>query len=467
MQGWLADERFAASRLVFVSQGAVAAGETVADLAAAAVWGLVRSAQWENPGRFVLIDADGEVSSPVLAGVLASGEPQAVIREGAVRVPRLARAASAGEAERSWNPEGTVLITGGTGGLGGHLARHLVAERGVRHLLLTSRRGLEAPGAVELRAELVAHGVEVTVAACDMADREQVASLLSRVPEGRPLTAVIHTAGVLADGTIPSLTAERLETVLRPKVDAAWHLHELTRGLDLAAFVVFSSLAGVMGSAGQGNYAAANAFLDALAQARRAEGLAALSLAWGAWTQDAGMTGALSEADTRRMARAGMPPLSVEQGLALFDAAGRVARPVVIPFRLELAVLRAFGEVPALLRGLVRGGRRSAASGSVAATLLGRLAPLGLAERTGILLDLVRAEVAVVLGYASSETVEVRREFRELGFDSLTAVELRNRLNTVTGLRLPSTLVFDYPTPTVLAEFLLAELFGEDADAII
>ncbi|MER6178869.1 type I polyketide synthase, partial [Streptosporangium sp. NPDC001681] len=371
------------------------------------------------------------------------------------------------EAERPWDPDGTVLITGGTGGLGGHLARHVVAERGVRRLLLTSRRGLDAPGAVELQAELIAHGVEVTVAACDMADRDAVAALLAQVPAEHPLTAVIHTAGVLADGTIPSLTPERLDTVLRPKVDAAWHLHELTRGLDLAAFVVYSSLSGVMGSAGQGNYAAANAFVDGLAQWRRAEGLPALSLAWGAWAQDSGLTGTLSDADMRRITRMGMPPLSVEQGLALFDAAGRVARPVVIPFRLELAVLRAQGEVSPLLRGLVRGVRRSAASGSMVATLLGRLAPLGAAERTGVLVDLVRTEVALVLGHASPEMVEVRREFRELGFDSLTAVELRNRLNGVTGLRLPSTLVFDYPTPVVLAEFLLAELFGEDADVVV
>ncbi|MET8054953.1 type I polyketide synthase, partial [Streptosporangium sp. NPDC005286] len=402
------------------------------------------------------------------AAVLASGEPQAAVREGAVRVPRLARVMPAEEAGRSWDPEGTVLVTGGTGGLGGHLARHLVAERGVRHLLLTSRRGLEAPGAVELQAELIAHGVEVEIAACDVADRDQVAALLAGIDTDHPLTAVVHTAGVLADGTIPSLTPERLDTVLRPKVDAAWHLHELTQGLDLAAFVVYSSASGVMGSAGQGNYAAANTFLDALAQMRRAEGLPALSLAWGAWSQDSGLTGTLSDADMRRIARMGTPPLSVEQGLALFEAAVALEHAVLIPLRLELAVLRSHGEVPALLRGLVRGGRRSAASGSVvAATLLGRLAPLGAAERAEVLVDLVRTEVALVLGHVSPETVEVRREFRELGFDSLTAVELRNRLNAATGLRLPATLVFDYPTPTLLAEFLLAELLGEDADVVV
>ncbi|WP_343969136.1 SDR family NAD(P)-dependent oxidoreductase, partial [Streptosporangium amethystogenes] len=469
LQGWLADERFADSRLVVVTRGAVEAceGEVVADLAGAAVWGLVRSAQWENPGRFVLVDVDGEVSSSVLAVVLACGEPQVAVREGGVRVPRLARVAPGEEAGGAWEPEGTVLITGGTGGLGGHLARHVVAERGVRHLLLAGRRGLDAPGAVELRAELIAHGVEVTVAACDMSDRDQVAALLAGIDADHPLTAVVHTAGVLADGTIPSLTPERLDAVLRPKVDAAWHLHELTRGLDLAAFVVYSSLSGVMGAAGQGNYAAANSFLDALAQQRRAEGLPALSLAWGAWTQDGGMTGTLSDGDLERLSRTGMPPLSVEQGLALFEAAVALEHAVLVPVRLEPAVLRAYGEVPALLRGLVRGGRRSAASGSVVATLLGRLAPLTAAERAEVLVDLVRIEVAMVLGHVSPETVEVRREFRELGFDSLTAVELRNRLNVVTGLRLPSTLVFDYPTPTTLADFLLAELFGEDADAII
>ncbi|MET8054113.1 SDR family NAD(P)-dependent oxidoreductase, partial [Streptosporangium sp. NPDC005286] len=483
LQAWLADDRCRRSRLVFVTRGAVAASESeaVADLAAAAVWGLVRSAQWEEPGRFVLVDVDGQESSlSALSGVLAAasalGEPQMAVREGGVRVPRLARVALGSDlgddlnegGTRAWDPEGTVLITGGTGGLGALFARHVVAERNVRHLLLTSRRGLDAPGAVELQAELIAHGVEVTIAACDMADRDQVAGLLAGVPAGHPLTAIIHTAGVLDDGTISSLTPQSLDMVLRPKVDAAWHLHELTQGLDLAAFVVFSSLAGVMGNAGQGNYAAANVFLDALAQQRRAAGLPALSLAWGAWTQDVGMTGTLDDAEMRRMARAGMPPLSPEQGLALFEAATGLERALLIPVRLEPSALRAQGAVPALLRGLVRGGRRSAASGSVvAATLLQRLAPLTAAERAEVLVDLVRTEVAMVLGHASPGTVEVRREFRELGFDSLTAVELRNRLNGTTGLRLPSTLVFDYPTPTLLAEFLLAELLGEDAGAII
>ncbi|MEU8385444.1 type I polyketide synthase, partial [Streptosporangium sp. NPDC048865] len=468
LRGWLAEERFAGSCLLFLTRGAVAAGdgEVVTDLPASGVWGLVRSAQSENPGRFLLVDVDRE--SPlsglpgVLAGMFSSGEPQAVVRGGEVWAPRLARVTPGPdlEAGRAWAPEGTVLITGGTGGLGALFARHVVAERGVRHLLLTSRRGLDAPGAPELRAELIAHGVKVEIAACDVADRGQVASLLAGIDAGHPLTAVIHTAGVLADGTIPSLTPQHLDAVLRPKVDAAWHLHELTRDADLAAFVLFSSLAGVIGAPGQGNYAAANTFLDALARTRRAEGLAGLSLAWGAWAQDAGMTGTLSDAEMRRINRTGTPPLSAEHGLAVFEAAVTSGRATVVPARLELPVLRAMGEVPPLMRGLVRAGRRSAVSvlADGGGELVRRLAGLEEAEQVRLMVELVRTQVASVLGHDSLDAIQPGREFRELGLDSLTTVELRNRLNAVTGLSLPTTVVFDYPTPASLAEHLLEEI---------
>ncbi|WP_345006218.1 type I polyketide synthase, partial [Streptosporangium album] len=468
LQQWLVDDRCRGSRLVFVTRGAVVAGDddVISDLPAAAACGLVRSAQSENPGRFVLVDVEENQESALpdmLPVVLASGEPHVALREGQVWVPRLVPAA--GGVSRPWDPDGTVLITGGTGGLGALFARHVVAGRGVRRLLLVSRRGLDAPGAVELRDELVARGVEVRVVACDVADRDQMAALLAAE---RSLTAVIHTAGVLADGTIASLTPERLDTVLKPKADAAWHLHELTADLDLAEFIVFSSVAGTVGAAGQGNYAAANSFLDALAQRRRTDGLPALSLAWGAWAQDSGMTATLSTGDVERLARAGTPPLAPERGVALFEAAIRTGEAVVAPVRLDLPALRAQGDVPPLLRRLVRGRRRIAAGRSAAAgTLLQRLVPLTGSERTEALMDLVRTEVAMVLGHLSPETVEVRREFRELGFDSLTAVELRNRLSGATGLRLSATLVFDYPTPVVLAEFLLAELLGEQADVVI
>ncbi|MGW2161405.1 SDR family NAD(P)-dependent oxidoreductase [Nonomuraea sp. NPDC001699] len=470
VQAWLADDRCRDSRLVFVTSGAVAVdgSEDTIDLAGAAVWGLVRSAQTENPGRFVLVDigepGPGAPLPEVLAAVLASGEPQAAVRDGAVTVPRLARLVTAGApATRAWDTEGTVLITGGTGGLGTLVARHLVAERGVRHLLLAGRRGMAAPGAAELRAELVAHGAEVTVAACDVADRDQVAALLTRVDPAHPLTAIVHTAGVLADGTVPALSAERLAAVLKPKADGAWHLHELTRDLDLAAFVLFSSVAGTFGTAGQANYAAANAFLDALAEHRRALGLAGSSLAWGPWALDTGMTGGLNDAELRRMTRAGMPPLTAEQGLALFDAAITVDRAAVVAARFDEAAARAQGSVPHLLRGLVRGARRSAASAPVVDRAL---AGLGRADQVRSVMDLVRGQVAAALGHASPEQVEMRWEFRELGFDSLTSVELRNRLSTATGLRLPATLAFDYPTPVQLADFLLAELLGEQAGPV-
>ncbi|WP_116641194.1 type I polyketide synthase, partial [Streptomyces scopuliridis] len=491
LQQWPGEDRFAGSRLVFVTRGAVAVdGGAVADLAAASVWGLVRSAQSENPGCFGLLDlepAAGAAALTPLARALGSEEPQLVLRGGEVRAARLDRvplpepvAPTDGETDgetagagESWERGGTVLITGGTGGLGAVLARHLVAERGVRRLLLLSRRGPGAEGVGALVEELETLGAEVTAAACDVADRGALADVLAAVPAAHPVSAVVHAAGVLDDGVIGSLTPERLDTVLRPKVDAAWHLHELTRDLGLAAFVVFSSVAGVFGGAGQGNYAAANTFLDALVARRRAEGLPGVSLAWGPWDQAGGMTGTVSEADMRRLARSGMPPLSIEQGVALFDAALASGETVVAPVLLDLPALRAQGEVPPLLRSLIRTRRRrSAVAGSATATatatgLLGRLAGLSPSARHEALLDLVRSQVALVLGHADAAAVNATSQFRELGFDSLTAVELRNRLSTVTGLRLTATLIFDYPTATALADHLRDELFGTEAETTI
>ncbi|MGV9568027.1 type I polyketide synthase, partial [Streptomyces sp. NPDC003480] len=451
LQRWLAsDVSSDGTRLVFVIDGA--------DPATAAPWGLVRSAQTENPGRFVLVDAD---HGPLPLGVvLATDEPQVRVRDGEVRAARLARL-TAPAASTHWDADGTVLITGGTGGLGASLARHLVAEHGVRHLLLLSRRGPDAEGATELVADLTGLGATATVLACDVTDRDALAAALATVAAGHPLRAVVHAAGVLDDGVIDSLTPERLDTVLRVKADAAWHLHELTTDLD--AFVLFSSVAGILGAAGQGNYAAGNAFLDALAAHRRAHGLPGLSLAWGAWAPETGMTAGLTDADRARLAREGVPPLTVEQGMALFDAALSVPdEAVVSPVLLDLPAVRARGEVPALLRGLVRTrGRRIAAhGGEVADGLARRLAALPEADRTEVVLDLVRGRVAAVLGHDASAPVDPERSFRELGMDSLTAVELRNGLAAVTGLRLPATLVFDYPTSTGLAAYLIGELLG-------
>ncbi|MCF3172494.1 SDR family NAD(P)-dependent oxidoreductase [Streptomyces sioyaensis] len=364
------------------------------------------------------------------------------------------------------DPQGTALVTGGTGGLGALVARHLVAEHGVRHLLLASRRGEQTPGVEALCDELAAFGAEVTVAACDSADREALRGLLDSVPKQHPLTAVVHTAGVLDDGVLSSLTPERLDKVFAPKADAVSHLHELTRDEDLAAFVVFSSVAGTFGSAGQANYAAANAFVDALARRRSGLGLPAQSLAWGAWAPGVGMTGELSEADLQRMARGGMLPLTPEQGLGLLDTARDLARPLLLPMNLDTAPLRAHPEaVPPLLRGLVRAPARRQTATSAAAKgaqapqdLAERLAALPAADREQYLLDLVCTQVALVLGHGSAEDIEPDQAFKELGFDSLTAVELRNHLNAATQLRLPATLVFDYPTPLVLVRHVLDEI---------
>ncbi|MGM1059256.1 SDR family NAD(P)-dependent oxidoreductase, partial [Saccharothrix sp. Mg75] len=355
------------------------------------------------------------------------------------------------------DPAKWVLVTGGTGGLGALVARHLIMRYGVRKLLLTSRRGLDAPGAEELRRELVELGAQVEVVACDVSDRGSVGALL----DGLEITGVVHAAGVLDDGTIDSLTPDRVDRVLGPKADAAHHLHELAQ--DPALFVTFSSAAGVLGAPGQGNYAAANAYLDALAEHRRARGLPGQSLAWGLWA--AGMGDALGEADLARLRNGGTPALTVEEGLALFDAALAAGTPVAVPVKLDLPVLRAAARtspLPSVLGALVRTpARRTAKSGAEQGSSLARkLAALTEAEQDRELLDLVRTQVALVLGHVTAGTVEPSRGFLDLGFDSLTAVELRNRLGAATGLRLPATVIFDHPSPVALAGYLRTELLG-------
>ncbi|WP_431884280.1 SDR family NAD(P)-dependent oxidoreductase [Micromonospora gifhornensis] len=359
------------------------------------------------------------------------------------------------------DPNGTVLVTGGTGSLGGLVARHLARAHGVRHLLLVSRSGPAAPGATELVGELTSLDVRVDVVAADLADRAAVAGVLAAVPPEHPLTAVVHTAGVLDDGVLESLTPQKIARVLAPKVDAAWHLHELTRDLDLSAFLLFSSASGLLGGAGQANYAAANAFLDALATARRRAGLPAVSLAWGMWARATGLTAHLGGTDLGRIERGGLLPMTDEQGLALFDATWTADRPVLVPAPLRLDRGRTgSGVVPAVLRALVRPVRRVARSAGTASpdSLRERLLPLSPTERTALLVDLVRTQVAAVLGHTDTDAVVVDRAFKDSGFDSLTAVELRNRVSRATGLRLPPTVVFDRPTPAELAAHLLDQL---------
>ncbi|NEY36674.1 SDR family NAD(P)-dependent oxidoreductase, partial [Streptomyces sp. PRKS01-65] len=472
VQTWLGEHRTADTRLVLVTRGAVgcAPDEPVTDPAAAALWGLVRSAQAEHPGRLVLLDLDPAGARPVshrlVEQAVACGEPHIAVRGDRLRVPRLSRVADVstrppaeGRAPE-WDPEGTVLITGGTGSLGALLARHLVTAHGVRRLLLASRGGPGAPGAAALREELTAQGATVTVASCDVADREAVAALLASVPGEHPLTAVVHTAGVLDDGVLASLTADRLARVLRAKADAALHLHDLTRDLPLAAFVLFSSVTATLGTPGQANYTAANAFLDALARHRRATGLPAVSLAWGLWEQTGGLTDHLGSVDLRRMARSGLVPLPADAGLALFDTALALDRANLVPARLDLPALRRATHVPPVLRRLAEvpgapGTDRSAGPGAEVTPLRETLAGLDVRKRPAAVARLVRRHVAWVLGADGPESVDDNRSFRDLGFDSLMAVELRNQLNTAAGIRLAATLVFDHPTPSAVAEHLL------------
>ncbi|HEX8075367.1 MAG TPA: type I polyketide synthase, partial [Thermoleophilaceae bacterium] len=430
LQAWLADERLTDSRLLLLTTGAAAVGaEEVPELAGAALTGLVRSAQSENPDRFGLVDLDGsDASARALPSAFGADEPHIVLREGGLLAPRLRRVSAQtdgsmpastdgdgrarGPAPASFDPDGTVLITGGTGGLGALIARHLASAHGAHRLLLVSRRGADAGGTAELESELAELGCEVTVAACDVADRDRLAALLDSIPDEHPLTAVIHAAGVLDDATIQSLTPEQVDRVLRPKVDGALHLHELTEGVELAEFVLFSSVAASFGGPGQGNYAAANALLDALALRRRGQGLAAKSLAWGPWAQAGGMAGELSEADAARMGRSGVGALSEEQGLDLFDTARGVDRPLLAPVRLDAVALRAAaraGLLPPLLRGLVRTPARAAApTGSLAR----RLADVPEPERDRVVLELVRTQVAAVLGHRSGEAIDAQRAFK-------------------------------------------------------
>ncbi|WAL67965.1 type I polyketide synthase [Amycolatopsis cynarae] len=473
LQSWLSGDRFADGSLIVVTRGAVAAepGEAP-DPVGAAVAGLVRSAQAEHPGRIALVDLGAGIpSGRTLAAVSASDEPQVALRSGTVLVPRLTRVpgpAEAGPAAPVWDAEGTVLVTGATGALGGLVARHLVTAHGVRHLLLASRRGAEAPGAAELCEELTGLGAEVVLAACDVSDREAAAELLARIPAEAPLRAVVHAAGVLDDGVLTSLTPERLDAVLRPKADAALVLHELTRERDLTAFVLFSSAAGVLGAPGQGSYAAANAFLDALAARRRAEGLAGSSLAWGLWAAEGGMGAELEGADAHRIGETGIGALSTEDGLRLLDSAAGATDALLVPIALDTGVLSAAGEgdLPAVLRGLAGARGRRAAQDTAEDTtesLAQKLAGLPANKRSATLLTLVRTHAAALLGHAGPDAVEPDRSFNEVGFDSLSATGFRNKLSLVTGLRLPVSLIFDYPTPRILAEHLLGELAPEPA----
>ncbi|MEU8824618.1 alpha/beta fold hydrolase [Streptomyces sp. NPDC048636] len=445
---WLAAESLGEATLTVVTRGAVVVADEVPDAAQAAVWGVIRTAQSERPGRFLLMDADGE---PEWSALLGLDEPQLAVREGKALAPRLVRV-SGGAADRplSVDPEGTVLITGG---FGAPFAEHLVTRHDARHVVVA------APGgrADELTAELVFLGARVRVVPCDVTDRGQLAALLGSLEH--PLTAVVHTAVVPDAGLIETLSDDRLETVLRATVDTAWHLHELTADADLSAFVVFSSFEGLAGIPGQAATSAADAALAALVSARRSAGLPGTALAWGFWADGRG-TGETGPADPALVAQTGILPLPTELGLDLFDRGLAADAPLLAPVELDPAVLRVqarAGLLPAVLRGLVRVPARRAASGG---TLARRLAEVPEAEREGVVLELVRAQVASVLGHDSADEVDGERAFKELGFDSVSAVELRNRLSQSTGVALPATVVFDHPTPVAITRLLLSRVDG-------
>ncbi|WP_216893070.1 type I polyketide synthase [Nocardia alni] len=499
LRSWLAAQRAADTRLVIATRRAVGRADEPVDAAAAAVMGLARSAHAEFPNRIVLIDHDGELSADLVRDLLASNQPQTMVRDSRVFVPRLIPGspapvsisgaseglrgdASLPPAARRCAPvstaptgpfgDGAVLITGGTTGIGALIARHLARVHQVRHLVLASRRGAATDGAEALAAELAELGAAPRIVACDVADRESVAALLAEIADDHPLTAVIHSAGIIDDGTIESLTADRIDRVLAPKVAGAQNLHDLTMDLELSAFILFSSVAATIGSPGQGNYSAANSFMDALARNRRARGLAALSLVWGVWNQDIGITGGLDHTAIARMERTGIRILGEDAGLALFDAALGMDEPVVIGAEFDAATLAgqaAAGILPDLLTSLVpaRTRRASTPTAGTGGDLLSALAAAPEDKRESLALEAAREHLAVVLGRSSAHDVDPDTALSELGLDSLGAIELRNRLATATGMRLPATLVFDHPTPAAVAGFLLSQVPAAPVDSVV
>jgi acyl transferase domain-containing protein len=487
---WLTLEPLARTQMVVVTRGAVAArpGDDLPDVAAAAVWGLIRSAQSENPDRLTLVDLPGpddgaRTAAAVLTTALRAGEPELAIRDQGLYARRLIRPTGLtnptdptdrpdGSSIAPARTPGAVLITGGTGTLAGLTAEHLAATGRARRLVLASRSGPAAPAAAAIAAAVAEAGADAHVVMADAADRGAITTLLAELPPGCPLTGVVHTAGLVDDAMIRSLTPEQVDAVMRPKTDAAWNLHQLTRDHPVRQFVLFSSAAATFGGAGQANYAAANAFLDGLAAHRQAAGLPGQSLAWGAWLASQGIGRNLSKELLNRATASGTAELDAREGLEVLDLALTRPEPQLVPIRLDVTAIRAAAAhgqpLPPLLHelsGPIRSGVTSAVNSAAGSTtgeaLRARLAGRSPAEQQTILAELVRAEAAIVLRHGSADSISLELGFIEQGFESLTAIELRNRLAAVTGLRLPASAVFDHPTPVLLARRLRSDL---DAD---
>lgn len=478
LQAWINDPRTTDVPLLVVTQGAIAtnAGENVPNLSQSPLWGLVRTAQLEHPGRFFLLDIN-EIENtplPVINHAIntSSHEPQLSLREGKILAPRLQKDAGDDDLAayahtdqqkhlcRNLNPDGTVLITGGTGGLGKVIAKHLVEHHGIRHLLLASRRGKAATGASALLKDLAELGAQVTIAACDIADMSAVASLLDAIPAEHPLTAVIHSAGILDTATLKTMNAGQIDSVLQSKAVSAWCLHLLTRHHELAAFVLYSSAVGILAQKGQANYGAANTFLDALAHHRRHLGLPATSMAWGMWSERSEMGKHLSDDDIQHIITTGLIPLSRPQGLAFLDSVigTNVVNhpPLLIPARLNLEALREQSDSPLLAEVLPR---RTASTDSVSTSQ--QIADMQEKGRLPYLLNMIIQYAGEVLSHPDPKSIRSDVEFITLGFDSLTSVEMGSRLSQALGVRIPATTIFTHPTPQALAQCLLGMLIGE------
>lgn len=474
IQTWLAEPRFAESKLVILTRGvhSAEADAGVWALVDASAWALVRTAQSEHPDRIVQIDLDADdISLDEIATALRLEEPELALRRGEFLGRRLRSGADvalppeAAAAPPAFDPNRTVLITGGTGAIGAIMARHLVRGYGAKHLLITSRRGAGAAGIAELTAELAAMGAQTTVAACDVSDRDALAAVLARVPDAHPVGAVVHLAAALADATFTALTADQLDTALAAKAVGAWHLHELTAHLDLSMFVLFSSAAGVFGWPGQANYSAANVFLDGLAGYRQRRGLPATALAWG-WWGDTYSLDELDDAGRARFGRLGLTPITSAEAVEFFDAALRTGVPYALPVGLDISKVAdgSTGEPAPLFRALPHAGGRAAAKADDPAALTARMAALGPAERLSAMTELLKAPVSMVLGHATPDVVQSDRQFAEMGLDSLASIELGARLRAMTGVRVGNAVIYKHPTVRLLAGHVLEQIIPRPAD---